>query len=108
MGMPKHLSASDIEEFGREMDAIRNEIADSLGSKDRAYILSVIKWQRSLMLAGRIVVFLSFFLLPMSDWTFTGWPQFWAVQARSMPPCWQQSVKSTVPGRFSIVRPSQA
>lgn len=33
MGMPKHLSASDIEEFGREMDAIRNEIADSLGSK---------------------------------------------------------------------------
>jgi NADPH-dependent stearoyl-CoA 9-desaturase len=78
MGMPKHLSASDIEEFGREMDAIRNEIADSLGSKDRAYILSVIKWQRSLMLAGRIVVFLSFFLLPMSDWTFTGWPQFWA------------------------------
>jgi NADPH-dependent stearoyl-CoA 9-desaturase len=79
MGMPKHLSASDIEEFGREMDAIRNEIADSLGSKDRAYILSVIKWQRSLMLAGRIVVFLSFFLLPMSEWPFTGWPQFWAV-----------------------------
>ncbi|WP_414675934.1 fatty acid desaturase family protein [Limnobacter sp.] len=79
MGMPKHLSASDIEEFGREMDAIRNEIADSLGSKDRAYILSVIKWQRSLMLAGRIVVFLSFFLLPMSDWPFTGWPQFWTV-----------------------------
>jgi len=58
MGMPTHLSASDIEEFGREMDAIRNEIADSLGSKDRAYILSVIKWQRTLMLAGRIVVFL--------------------------------------------------
>ena len=79
MGMPTHLSANEIEEFGREMDAIRNEIADSLGSKDRAYILSVIKWQRSLMLAGRIVVFLSFFLLPMSDWPFTGWPQFWTV-----------------------------
>ncbi|MCR2747872.1 fatty acid desaturase family protein [Limnobacter parvus] len=79
MGMPTHLSASDIEEFGREMDAIRNEIADSLGSRDRAYILSVIKWQRTLMLSGRIVIFLSFFLLPMSDWTFTGWPQFWVV-----------------------------
>jgi NADPH-dependent stearoyl-CoA 9-desaturase len=79
MGMPKHLSASDIEEFGREMDIIRNEIADSLGSRDRAYILAMIKMQRSLMLAGRIVIFLSFFLLPMSTWTFTGWPQFWAV-----------------------------
>ena len=34
MGMPTHLSAAEIEEFGREMDAIRNEVMDSRGERE--------------------------------------------------------------------------
>jgi len=76
MGMPTHLSAAEIEEFGREMDAIRNEVMDSRGERDRAYILSIIRWQRSLALGGRIVMFLSLLLLPASQLPYAGWPQF--------------------------------
>ena len=53
MGMPTHLSAADIQEFGREMDAIRNEVMQSRGESDRQYILGIIKLQRTLALAGR-------------------------------------------------------
>ena len=60
MGMPTHLSAGEVEEFGREMDSIRNEVMDSRGAKDRAYILQVIKWQRWLALTGRGFIFFSF------------------------------------------------
>ncbi|PTU33182.1 fatty acid desaturase family protein [Stenotrophobium rhamnosiphilum] len=76
MGMPTHLSAGDIEEFGREMDAIRNEVMDSRGAEDRAYILKIIRWQRSLALGGRIVMFLSLLLLPAAALPYSGWPQF--------------------------------
>ncbi|MDP9142715.1 MAG: acyl-CoA desaturase, partial [Pseudomonadota bacterium] len=79
MGMPTHLSAGDIEEFGREMDAIRNEVMDSRGAEDRAYILRIIRWQRSLALGGRIVMFLSLLLLPASALPYSGWPQFMVV-----------------------------
>ena len=81
MGMPAHLSAAEIEEFGREMDAIRNEVMDSRGASDRAYILKIIRWQRSLALGGRIVMFLSLLLLPASALPYAGWPQFLAVLA---------------------------
>ncbi|ROH90830.1 acyl-CoA desaturase [Stagnimonas aquatica] len=79
MGMPTHLSAAEIEEFGREMDAIRNEVMDSRGERDRAYILKIIRWQRSLALGGRLVMFLSLLLLPASQLPYAGWPQFLAV-----------------------------
>jgi len=76
MGMPKHLSANEIEEFGREMDAIRNEVMDSRGAADRAYILKIIRVQRSLALGGRIVMFLSLLLMPATALPYSGWPQF--------------------------------
>ena len=81
MGMPTHLSNAEIDEFGREMDAIRNEVMDSRGERDRAYILRIIRWQRSLALGGRIVMFLSLLLLPASALPYAGWPQFLAVLA---------------------------
>ncbi|NGY05132.1 fatty acid desaturase family protein [Solimonas terrae] len=81
MGIPSHLSAGDIEEFGREMDAIRNEVMDSRGDRDRAYILRVIRWQRSLALGGRIVMFISLLALPLSGLPYAGWPQFLVVLA---------------------------
>lgn len=76
MAYPSHLSAGEIEEFGREMDAIRNEVMDSRGEKDRQYILSLIRWQRSMALAGRIGMMLSLLVSPWSELPWAGWPAF--------------------------------
>ncbi len=76
MGMPTHLSAGDIQEFGREMDAIRNEVMESRGERDRQYILSIIKWQRSLALYGRIIIFLSLIVSPYGQLPFASWTAF--------------------------------
>ncbi len=76
MAYPSHLSAGEIEEFGREMDAIRNEVMDSRGEKDRQYILTLIRWQRSMALAGRISMMLSLLLSPWSELPWAGWPAF--------------------------------
>lgn len=77
MGMPTHLSAGDIEEFGREMDSIRNEVMDSLGERDRNYIIGLIKVQRSLALFGRIVMYFSLFIVPGNGLGFESWLAFW-------------------------------
>ena len=49
----EHLSAAEVEEIGRELDAIRESVLDSRGARDAAYIRRVIELQRSLELAGR-------------------------------------------------------
>jgi len=51
-----HLSESDVEAFGREVDAIRSQIEDSLGSRDRDYIRRTIMAQRLLEVAARVVI----------------------------------------------------
>jgi len=56
-----HLSAADIETLGLELDAIRQEIMDSRGDADAAYIRKVIDVQRKLELASRAVLLLSKF-----------------------------------------------
>lgn len=76
MGMPTHLTAGDIEEFGREMDAIRNEVMDSRGERDRRYILRIIRLQRSMALLGRIVLFLSLIVSPYGHLAIGGWLAF--------------------------------
>src|SRR3954452_7766042 len=81
MGLPTHLSAAEIEEFGREVDAIRNEVMDTRGEGDRAYILKLIRVQRSLALGGRIVMLLALALLPGLGLYGTGWLQFGATLA---------------------------
>jgi fatty acid desaturase len=79
MGMPTHLSHADIQEFGREMDAIRNEVMQSRGESDRQYILNMIKAQRMLALAGRIVLFLSLIISPVGELGFDSWLAFGGV-----------------------------
>ena len=49
-----HLTDEEVEQIGRELDAIRAEIEDSRGAKDAAYINRMIKVQRGLAAAGRV------------------------------------------------------
>ncbi|SFF38957.1 linoleoyl-CoA desaturase [Fontimonas thermophila] len=52
-----HLSPAEIEAFGRELDAIRDEVKASLGARDAAYIRRLIRIQRMLDLSGRALLF---------------------------------------------------
>ena len=54
-----HLTPEDVEELGRELDAIRTDIEESRGEKDARYIRRTIQLQRGLAAAGRIVLFAS-------------------------------------------------
>jgi linoleoyl-CoA desaturase len=56
-----HLSTEQIEELGRELDAIRDEVIADRGEKDAAYIRKVISAQRKLELVSRGVLLFSFF-----------------------------------------------
>jgi NADPH-dependent stearoyl-CoA 9-desaturase len=55
------LSPADVEAIGRELDAIRQEVLDSRGERDAAYIRRVIDVQRKLELGGRVVLLASRF-----------------------------------------------
>lgn len=54
-----HLNEADVEALGCELDAIRSDIEDSLGSKDAAYIRRTILLQRTLDLVARLVILFS-------------------------------------------------
>jgi NADPH-dependent stearoyl-CoA 9-desaturase len=56
-----HLSDEDIENLGRELDAIREQIIASRGERDAAYIRKVIAGQRKLELGSRAVLLFSLF-----------------------------------------------
>jgi linoleoyl-CoA desaturase len=53
------LTDEQIERLGRELDAIRQRIADDLGEPDRAYIQKIIKAQRAFEATGRASLLLS-------------------------------------------------
>ena len=53
------LSDEQIEELGRELDAIKRRLVDDLGADDRDYIYNVIKAQRAFEVAGRASLMLS-------------------------------------------------
>jgi NADPH-dependent stearoyl-CoA 9-desaturase len=53
-----HLTEEEVEQLGRELDAIRKEIEESRGASDAAYINRLIKIQRGLAVAGRITLLL--------------------------------------------------
>ena len=57
--LPIHLSDAAVEDFGRELDAIADEIKADLGDRDARYIRRLIKIQRGLALGGRLVIFAS-------------------------------------------------
>ena len=52
-----HLTDEEVEQLGRELDAIRKEIEEARGDSDAAYIHRMIKVQRGLAAAGRITLF---------------------------------------------------
>jgi linoleoyl-CoA desaturase len=54
---PGGLTAEEVELLGRELDAIRQDVLDSRGERDAAYIRRVVKAQRLLELGGRAVLF---------------------------------------------------
>jgi NADPH-dependent stearoyl-CoA 9-desaturase len=56
-----HLTPEDIEQIGVELDAIRQEVIDSRGAADAAYIRKVIGTQRKLELGSRAVLLFSLF-----------------------------------------------
>ncbi|HEY0228316.1 MAG TPA: acyl-CoA desaturase [Mycobacterium sp.] len=51
-----HLSDTDLEEFGAELDAIRCDIESSRGANDRAYIKRAIAFHRAFELVARLVI----------------------------------------------------
>jgi NADPH-dependent stearoyl-CoA 9-desaturase len=61
--MPKNKSVTltdeQIEELGRELDAIRQRVVEDLGESDREYIYKVIKAQRGFEVGGRAALMLS-------------------------------------------------
>jgi fatty acid desaturase len=56
-----HLSADDIENLGKDLDAIRQRVLDTRGERDAAYIRRVITAQRTLEASSRIVLLFSLF-----------------------------------------------
>jgi NADPH-dependent stearoyl-CoA 9-desaturase len=56
-----HLSAADVEELGRELDALRRRVLGDRGERDAAYIRRVIQVQRGLELSSRAVLLASKF-----------------------------------------------
>ncbi|HET6625683.1 MAG TPA: acyl-CoA desaturase [Nocardioidaceae bacterium] len=56
-----HLNDEDIENLGRELDVIREQITSSRGERDAAYIRKIIDVQRKLELGSRAVLLFSLF-----------------------------------------------
>ena len=56
MRTPVSLSPEQIEEFGRELDAVRDTVIADLGQIDVDYIRRVIKTQRGMEVAGRALL----------------------------------------------------
>ncbi|MDL9936734.1 fatty acid desaturase [Gordonia sp. ABSL1-1] len=52
-----HLSASDVEALGAELDAIRADIEADRGERDARYLRNTIRFQRALELVGRGLIF---------------------------------------------------
>ncbi len=51
-----HLSDTDIEALGDELDAIRADVVESLGARDAAYIRRTIVFQRTLDVVARLII----------------------------------------------------
>jgi NADPH-dependent stearoyl-CoA 9-desaturase len=52
-----HLTAEQIEQLGREFDAIHDEVYGELGERDAKYIQNTIKLHRCLVLGARLMLF---------------------------------------------------
>src|SRR5688572_23380759 len=54
-----HLSADQLDEIGRELAAIHDEVFAELGDRDRRYIVSMIEMHRRLVVLSRMVLLFS-------------------------------------------------
>lgn len=61
------LSPDDLQAFGRELDELLQRTRADLGERDVRYVRRVIRLQRGLELAGRV-------LLQASPWVLPAWP----------------------------------
>ncbi|MEU3270122.1 acyl-CoA desaturase [Saccharomonospora sp. NPDC006951] len=59
-GLQDRLTPGQVEEFGKELDALRLRVLADLGKEDVDYITRVIKAQRGLEVAGRALLFAGF------------------------------------------------
>jgi fatty acid desaturase len=53
------LTEEQIEELGKELDAIHDEVYSDLGDRDRRYIVSMIEMHRRLAVLGRVLLLFS-------------------------------------------------
>src|SRR5438309_9007388 len=60
-----NLTEAQIEEVGKELDAIQSETKASLGDRDRRYIKRLIAFQRGLAISARAVIFASLAFIPL-------------------------------------------
>jgi fatty acid desaturase len=58
----EYMTYEQLEEFGNEVDSVRQRVLDDLGQKDADYIRRVIRVQRGAEVLGRIGIFFPFFL----------------------------------------------
>jgi fatty acid desaturase len=68
-----------IEDLGRELDAIRDEILNDRGERDRRYILRLIRVQRTLALGSRLLMFASLAFHPWLALAWASWSAFLAI-----------------------------
>ena len=54
-----HLTDEQIEELGKEFDAIHDEVYADLGDRDRRYITSMIEMHRRLLVMSRLLLLAS-------------------------------------------------
>ncbi|EDY86063.1 linoleoyl-coa desaturase [gamma proteobacterium HTCC5015] len=72
-GYPVNLTDQQIQDFGDELEAIRDEVMDSRGERDRKYILRVIKTQRTMAVMSRFAIYAGLFFLPAWDHALASW-----------------------------------
>ena len=75
------LTPDTLASFGREIDAIRDEVMASRGSSDARYIKNLIRTQRILAVAGRAAIFTCLIFLPDAYVGIPSWPAFWVLIA---------------------------
>src|SRR6188508_827826 len=72
----RHLDSADIDAIGRELDAVREEVMNSRGERDRHYIVGMIRFQRTLAFAARLVILGGIVFHPSWQHAFATWSLF--------------------------------
>lgn len=57
----RHLTREEVEQLGRDLDALRERIRADLGEKDVAHIKKIIRLQRRLEIGGRAAIYAGIF-----------------------------------------------